>query len=1126
MGEEIQYTNPEVQELRETVGGLSRDMNILKGAVNRIQEAIEQLVRPRDGAESTSQRRGGNHEETNEHRGEVDRETGKYRKLELPIFIGEDPLGWFFKVERYFRVNAIPEAERLEAAVVCLEGKALNWYQWVESRTTIRGWQEFKREALRRFHPSQLGDSYEMLYAAKQNRSVLEFVEEFERLAAPLPDIPEESLIGTFRVALRPEIRAELRLTSASSLREVMEMAIRVEERNQVLDAAKETRATRFQRYPSGPKMDSVQTQHTRITNLPETQKASSFSSPRPETASAKRDEAKGVDSKGSSTSMASSSSVRRGVMGRRLSDAELTRRRELGLCFKCAEKFGPNHICKNKNLQVMILDLEAEKSEDGKVETDKEEEATEMEEGGNMTMELSLNSISGFGSNHTMKVRGWLAEEEVIILIDSGATHNFVSEELVNKKGIEVDEIAEYTVAVGDGRRLRRRQRCPKVNLKVQGLEINQIFYPFPLSGVDMVLGVEWLRSLGDVNVNWSRLTMKIGKPGNRVCLQGDPSLTKSQVTLKSLIRLMKKKEEVYLIEYNGLTNEETETREIAPEIQALLEQFPTVCQATEGLPPPRSKDHAIVTRSGEQPPNIRPYRYPHLQKNEIEKMVKDMLQAGIIQPSNSPYSSPVLLVKKKDGSWRFCVDYRALNKITVPDKFPIPAIDELLDELKGANIFSKLDLKSGYHQIRIKKGDEHKTAFRTHEGHYEFKVMPFGLTNAPSTFQSLMNEVFREYLRKFVLVLFDDILIYSTDFSTHLKHLEIVLTCLKRNQLVINLKKCSFMQCKIEYLGHIISSEGVQADPSKIESMVNWPKPKNVKSLRGFLGLTGYYRRFVKNYGKIASPLTDLLRKDAFKWTQEAETAFEELKTAMTTLPVLAMPDFSIPFELETDASGTGVGAVLVQKGKPVAYYSQKLSNRAQQCSVYERELMAIVMAVKKWRHYLWGHKFVIRTDQKALKYLLEQRIVEENQQKWVSKLMGFKFEIVYKPGKENRAADALSRQGESAEMLGFSMWQYDEIEDWEKEVQSDPKLALIVQRLITNPEEVEGYSIEKGCLQYKGRLVLPKKSTKIPLLLKEYHDSPVGGHSGYLRTYKRLSSVVYWEAFAYPTRNLGRY
>ncbi|XP_044482008.1 uncharacterized protein LOC123208541 [Mangifera indica] len=520
-----------------------------------------------------------------------------------------------------------------------------------------------------------------------------------------------------------------------------------------------------------------------------------------------------------------------------RLFQSEIQTHIAQGLCFKCGGKFRPNHQCPFKQLRLMLY-------------KDDEQDVTEFPEDNNQPelrpgdeVELSRHSVAGINSPKTLKFLDKIRNSSVVILVDSDAFHSFISQQLV---------------VIGNGSKVIGGEICPGVKLQLLDMHFFHDYYVFPLGNVDVILGVDWLATFGIIRTDWQNLPMVFHWGGQKITIQGDLSLVTQEASLKAFRHLF---------------------------------------EEPSNLPPRRTHDHAIRLFDGIAPPNVRPYRYPHHQKNEIERQVHEMLHAGIIQPNHSPFSCPVLLVQKKDGGWRFCVDYRALNKITVPDKFPIPIIDELLDELVGSTIFTKLDLKSSYHQIRIVDSDIEKTTFRTPDGHYEFLVMPFGLSNAPATFQALMNEVFRAHLRQFILVFFDYILIYSRDLTAHLDHLNLALQLLSNHHLLLNKKKCSFGVSRLEYLGHLISAEGVAANPQKIQCMIDWPRPRDITALCGFLGLTGYYRRFVPHYGQIAAPLTQLLKKNSFHWNEDSTVAFERLKAAMTTVPVLAMPDFTQP-------------------------------------------------------------------------------------------------------------------------------------------------------------------------------------------------------------------------------------
>ncbi|CAA0831446.1 Uncharacterized mitochondrial protein AtMg00860, partial [Striga hermonthica] len=559
--------------------------------------------------------------------------------------------------------------------------------------------------------------------------------------------------------------------------------------------------------------------------------------------------------------------------------------------------------------------------------------------------------------------------------------------------------------------------------------------------------------------------------------------------------------------------------------EVRDLLEEFDQVLDEPKGLPPYREFDHRIPLVEEGRAVHVHPYRYAHFQKTEIERQVGEMLESGLIQHSTSPFSSPVLLAKKKDGTWRFCTDYRALNAATVKDRFPIPIVDDMLDELGGTHYFSKLDLRAGYHQIRLAKEDVPKTAFRTHQGHYEYLVMPFGLCNAPSTFQFAMNSIFKRYLRKFVLVFFDDILVYSKTWADHLEHLRVVLKILAANSFYIKPSKCSFAQKVVEYLGHFISHDGVKVDPRKIEAMVGWPKPMSLTQLRGFLGLTGYYRKFVKDYGTIAKPLTEMTKKGAFKWTEASEMAFEELKKAMTTTPVLAMPRFDVLFEIHSDASDIGIGAVLVQEGRPLAYLSKALGPARLGLSAYVKEMLAVVEAVRVWRPYLLGRRFRIVTDQQPLKHLLEQRIVTPEQQKFVSKLMGFDFEIVYRPGRQNTVADALSRREDVAELDAITGPTWAVWNELRKAQDEDAHCRDVIEKLNVGQDEDEDHDMHEGLLLYHGRVVVPKAGSLREEIIRHFHDSKFGGHSGVFRTWMRIASTFYWPGLRGDVRDYVR-
>ncbi|CAI7927016.1 unnamed protein product, partial [Closterium sp. NIES-54] len=467
-------------------------------------------------------------------------------------------------------------------------------------------------------------------------------------------------------------------------------------------------------------------------------------------------------------------------------------------------------------------------------------------------------------------------------------------------------------------------------------------------------------------------------------------------------------------LVIFTALESEASATS-LPPPIQDVLKGYTDVFPADlpAKLPPERAIDHSIRLIPGSTPP-VRPtYRMSTAELLELRQQLDDLLEKGFIRPNTSPYTAPVLFTRKKDGDLRLCIDYRALDAITIKNKYPLPHVEELFDMLGEATVFSKLDLRSGYHQIRLAEDDISKTAFRTRYGQFEFRVLPFGLTNAPATFMGLMNNIFQPFLDRFVIVFLDGILIFSKSLEEHAQHLRIVLDTLRQHRLYAKLSKCTFDRSSIGFLGHVISSQGIAMDPAKVQCLADWPAPRTVAELQSFIGLAKYYNKFIFNFSHICAPLSDLFRQSAaFQWGLPQQTTFSSIKAALTSAPVITVADPSRPYFIWTDASDVAVGAILCQDHghgmQPLAFESRKLQPAERNYATHDQELLAIVHAIKTWRCYVELQPVTVYTDHRPLQHLKTQPVLSRRQARWAEFLEQFvpSLQIIYRPGKLNPA------------------------------------------------------------------------------------------------------------------------
>ncbi|GJX17986.1 putative reverse transcriptase domain-containing protein [Tanacetum coccineum] len=671
--------------------------------------------------------------------------------------------------------------------------------------------------------------------------------------------------------------------------------------------------------------------------------------------------------------------------------------------------------------------------------------------------------------------------------LFDSGADKSFVSTNfstLIDIEPVELD--TSYEVELADG-------KIVSTNNVLIGCTLNLLNRSFPidlmvieLGSFDIIIGMDWL-SRYDAAILCGEKKVRIPLEGKTLVIEGNRN--NSRLKIVSCIKTqkyIKKGCELFLAQVTEQESKEKRLEDV-PVIRDFPEVFP---EELPGLPPPRQVEFRIDLIPGAAPVARAPYRLAPSEMKELSKQLQELSEKGFIRPSSSPWGAPVLFVKKKDGSFRMCIDYRELNKLTIKNRYPLPRIDDLFDQLQGSSVYSKIDLRSGYHQLRIREEDIPITAFRTRYGHYEFQVMPFGLTNAPAVFMDLMNRVCKPYLDKFVIVFIDDILIYSKNKEEHGEHLKTILNLLRSEKLYAKFSKCDFWLDSVQFLGHVIDSSGVHVDPAKIEAIKNWAAPTTPTEVRQFLGLAGYYRRFIKEFSLISKPLTKLTQKNnPYVWGNDEEEAFQTLKLKLCSAPILLLPEGSEDFVVYCDVSLKGFRAVLMQREKVIAYASRQLRKNEENYMTHDLELGAVVFALRLWRHYLYGTKCTVYTDHKSLQYDLDQKELNMRQHRWIELLSDYDCVIRYHPGKANVVADALRRKN--------------------KEPIREENIGAEGFRGKGEPFKVRSDGTK--CL--KGRVWLPLSVGLRGLIMLESYKSKYSIHPGSDKMYHDLRKLYWW-------------
>jgi predicted aspartyl protease len=783
------------------------------------------------------------------------------------------------------------------------------------------------------------------------------------------------------------------------------------------------------------------------------------------------------------------------------------------------------------------------------------------------------------------LRMNGTINDIKAKTLFDDGATSHYIS-----KRWVERNKLQNKYIKLEEPRTVKLANESTEIVSNIMEIEIKfneykttLVVFVIPMNcNNELIIGKPWYEKVNPT-INWKDNVISFVQNGKKVTLKDQElkqekeeadvntvvmepksfwmtfkhasdtdrsSLTKLEIKLNERNGEVQLTESQRKLKISRAERTKSKDEEVAVKVELsgldeLINKYKSIFDPLPKGVPVREVTHRIPLVDNANPPAPKQYRLSFKETEELKSQLDKLMEKGWIRHSSSPFGAPVLFAYKKGGTLRMCIDYRQLNQLTIKDKYSLPIAEDLFMTLGKGKIFSKLDLASGYHQIPIEPEDIQKTAMSTKFGSYEWLVMPFGLTSAPATFQRLMNQVLQPLLNVCVVVYLDDILVFSDTEEEHLKHLDQVFELLAKSKLYTQVSKCVFGCSELEFLGHVISHEGIKVDPFKTKIIETWPVPKDVSELRSFLGFCNYYRRFINQYASRASHLYKLLQKTDWYWTKDQESAFNDMKQALMTAPVLKYPNPKEEFHLYFDASSTiSIGGVLCQKDEngelhPVAFESRKLNSAELNYPVHELETLAFVHCLKKWRHYLDAKRFDVFTDNKSIETILSNRNPSSRMVRWIDLIQSYQFRIRHISRTQNVVADILSKCKHASNS------NYDALEDQTFEVnkvslgqEGESSNTIDVPSLystIANQYEKDNYwkSIKEKlqekestyCKRYtitdqgiiitqeeEPRICLPNNQEILLLVMKMAHDN--FGHFGVDKTYKLVTKYYYWQ------------